>query len=296
MTIKPWMAMSVFKKIALIHTNDELAQRYGSVIALAEKIVKRYNCKVVKHRVPPSDSNEIKDALHEAIEGCDLIIIFGGDGTFLGIARKVCDFKIPFLGVNLGRLGFLTDLKESHIEEGLTDILEGRYQVEEREVLHATIEDHFDSYAINDVVIHQRSISRMIELDVFANDRYLTTYQADGVILSTPTGSTAYALSSGGPLIYPTLSALLIAPICPHTFSHRPIVIPTDQVVRVAIKNQRDYSASVSCDGQVESPFKIGERLEIRNHTLKITLLHPPKYDYYDILKAKLNWGTSSHE
>lgn len=283
--------MNNFKKVALVSRNNVNTASFTSVIHLAEQVLQNNGCETVTISLPPNDNEDTKHALENAVKDCDLIIIFGGDGTFLGIARKACHLNIPFVGINLGRLGFLTDIRETQLAESLECILKGDYTTEERELIRVKIADKFDSFALNDVVIHQRSISRMIELDVFVDEQYLTSYWADGVIFATPTGSTAYALSSGGPLVYPTLSAVLIVPISPHTFSHRPIVLPTDRKIQVKLKESVKQIVSVSCDGQVVFDFAPGEELHLLSKASKITLIHPSNYSYFEILRAKLNWG-----
>ena len=280
-----------FKKVALVSRNNVSNPSFESVIKAAESVLKSNGCEAVTLALPPNDSEETRSILEAAVNDCDLIVIFGGDGTFLGIARKACHLNIPFVGINLGRLGFLTDIRETQLKESLECILRGEYTTEERELIRITIDNKVDSFALNDVVIHQRSISRMIELDVYVDDQYLTSYWADGVIFATPTGSTAYALSSGGPLVYPTLSAILIVPISPHTFSHRPIVLPADRKIKVKLKDSVKHAVSVSCDGQVVFDFNLGEELNLVSNASKITLIHPSNYSYFEILRAKLNWG-----
>lgn len=283
--------MNNFNKIALVSRNNVSNPSFAKVMKTAEALFERNGCATVTLALPPNDSAESKQLLEDRVKDCDLIIIFGGDGTFLGIARKACHLDIPFLGINLGRLGFLTDIRETELEESLIHILKGEYKTEDRELIRVKIPGKFDSFALNDVVIHQRSISRMIELDVFVDDKYLTSYWADGVIFATPTGSTAYALSSGGPLVYPSLSAVLVVPISPHTFSHRPIVLPTNLKIKVALKESVRHAVSVSCDGQVVFDFDKGDELELISNASKITLVHPENYNYFEILRAKLNWG-----
>lgn len=283
--------MIKFKKIALITRVDIGGSHVESIMKCAEKLLQNRGCETVSLALPPDDSDESRNKLEITVKNCDLIIIFGGDGTFLGIARKACHLNIPFLGINLGRLGFLTDIRETQLEESLLYILKGEYTTEERELIHVSIDNKFNSFAVNDVVIHQRSISRMIELDVFVDEKYLTSYWADGVIFATPTGSTAYSLSSGGPLIYPTLSAIVVVPISPHTFSHRPIVLPANNKIQVRLKESIKHAVSVSCDGQVVFDFHVGEELNLVSNASKITLVHPLNYSYFEILRAKLNWG-----
>ncbi len=226
-----------------------------------------------------------------AIATTDLIIVFGGDGTFLGIARKVHQFNIPLLGVNLGRLGFLTDLDQQSLSAHLAEILRGDVQFEERFLLKAAIDGDFRSFAMNDVVIHKTELSRLIEIDVYVDRQYLSTYRSDGLILATPTGSTAYSLSTGGPIIYPTLPAIVLSPICPHTFSHRPLVIPSESQIDVVISDREKNPVNVTCDGQELFTLSSGETLTIEPSEHPLTLLHSKEYHYFSILKEKLNWG-----
>lgn len=241
-----------------------------------------------------SDAATIK-ATHALGACCDLIIILGGDGTFLSAARELHAYKVPLLGVNMGRLGFLADLSQDHLDMALIEILNGQFIEEPRLLLNADInnlnESKTSSLALNEVVIHQADVARMIQLDVFVNDQFLTSYWADGLIISTPTGSTAYALSTGGPLIYPTLPAILIAPICPHTFSHRPIVIPADSKLRISLAKNPETAVKVTCDGQKLMPFEFGATLNISSAPDMLHLIHPREYNYFGILRAKLNWG-----
>ncbi|GBU10018.1 NAD kinase [Gammaproteobacteria bacterium] len=255
----------------------------------------RHNIKTYCNEGLYYNNQETIDAAAILGNNCDLIIIFGGDGTFLSAARALHQFKIPLLGVNLGRLGFLADLSKTHLKTGLIEILEGKFIEEPRLLLNVQIKqtgfDELSSLALNEVVIHQTDLARMIELNVFVNDEFLTTYWADGLIISSPTGSTAYALSTGGPLMYPTLPAILMAPICPHTFSHRPIVIPSSAKVRIELAKNSKSSVKVTCDGQVLMPFNYGASLELNTQDEDLCLLHPSDYSYFSILREKLKWG-----
>ncbi|PWD83801.1 NAD(+) kinase [Ignatzschineria cameli] len=283
--------MRKFQKIALILSNRESDEIQKAVQRTKEVIEACGATTIEVNNVEYRQRLNYPSALLKKISTCDLIIAFGGDGTFLGIARKVHQLNIPVLGVNLGRLGFLTDIDQQMLHTHLRTILEGDVVYEERFLLKASIDQQLRSYAMNDVVIHKTELSRLIEIDVYVNQRYLSTYRADGLIIATPTGSTAYSLSTGGPIMYPTLPAIIIAPICPHTFSHRPLVIPADCEIEVVTSDREKEAVHVTCDGQELFSLSDGERLTIEPSTHPLTLLHSKNYHYFSILREKLNWG-----
>ncbi len=210
-------------------------------------------------------------------EQADLIIIVGGDGSLLNAARSFVDNNIPILGINLGHLGFLADVS-----------VNGEFTKEERCLLSCQVEqdgkilNHY--LALNDVVVHRKETLKMIEFDVFIDDKFVNNQRADGLIVTTPTGSTAYALSSGGPIMHPGVNAIGLVSICPHTMSHRPLLVPGDSEVVIRVK-ESDEGATVSFDGQTSFPMIAGQ--DIRVH-----LLHPKNYDYFDIIRSKLHWST----
>lgn len=226
---------------------------------------------------------------------CDLVIVVGGDGTLLNAARSLAVHDPALLGLNLGRLGFLTDISPDHMHEKLDEILSGRFNEEDRFLLNCRIirdgELLSESDALNDVVIHKWDVARMIEVDTYINAAFVNTLRSDGLIVSTPTGSTAYALSGGGPILQPCLNAMVLVPICPHTMSNRPIVISADSVVEVVIKGQDHSHAQVSCDGQINLGLVAGDRIQIRKLEHTIRLIHPVDHDHFHVLRAKLNWG-----
>ncbi len=283
--------MKKFQKIALILSNKESDEIQEAVlrtkIIMDERGVHYFEVDNLEYRLALT----YPETIMQEIETCDLIIAFGGDGTFLGIARKVHHLNIPVLGVNLGRLGFLTDIDQRTLHTRLSEILDGQIKFEERFLLKATINSEFRSYAMNDVVIHKTELSRLIEIDVYVNDHYLSTYRADGLILATPTGSTAYSLSTGGPIMYPSLPAIVISPICPHTFSHRPLVIPANCKVDVVTSDREKTPVNVTCDGQELFTLATEEKLTIEPSEHLLTLIHSEDYHYFSILREKLNWG-----
>ncbi|TCO83831.1 NAD+ kinase [Plasticicumulans lactativorans] len=227
----------------------------------------------------------------------ELAIVVGGDGTLLAAARALVDFQVPIVGVNLGRLGFLADVSPDEIPRGLDEILRGRFREEERSLLHAEVRRGnavvSQADALNDVVVHKRDVARMVELETFLDGRLLNTYRADGLIISTPTGSTAYALSGGGPLLHPLLEAVVLVPICPHTLTHRPIVVAADAEIEIVVAGHKATHAQVTCDGQISLALETGDRIVIRKKRRKLRLLHPNDHDYFELLRAKLRWGVS---
>ncbi|TVR63440.1 MAG: NAD(+) kinase [Candidatus Competibacteraceae bacterium] len=228
-------------------------------------------------------------------EQCDLAIVMGGDGTMLNAARSLVDYEVPILGVNLGRLGFLADVSPSELPQSLDAVLDGQFREARRSLLHAQVM-HGDRItgeadALNDVVVHKCEVARMIEVDTFLDGRFLNTYRADGLIISTPTGSTAYALAGGGPIIHPGLEAVVLVPICPHTLTHRPIVVKADSVIEVVLNVANLTQTQVTCDGQISLALEPGDHVVIRKKDRKARLLHPLNHDYFKLLRAKLSWG-----
>lgn len=228
---------------------------------------------------------------------CDLAIVVGGDGTLLNAGRSLVDFQVPILGVNLGRLGFLADVSPQEIPHRLEEILTGQFWEETRSLLHAQIvrgdRAVTQSYALNDVVVHKRDVARMIELQTFLDGQFLNAYRADGLIISTPTGSTAYALSGGGPIIHPALEAVVVVPICPHTLTHRPIVVGADAEIEILVNETNTTHTQITCDGQISLAIEPGDRIRIRKKRRKLRLIHPTGHDYFQLLRAKLQWGAT---
>jgi NAD+ kinase len=225
---------------------------------------------------------------------CDLAIVVGGDGTLLNAARTLAEPGVSVLGVNLGRLGFLVDVSPEDMAEQLAQIFAGEFIEEQRTLLYATVTRDgavlSEGAALNDVVVHKRDIARMIELDTYIEGAFLSTNRSDGLIVSTPTGSTAYALSGGGPILHPRVSAIAVVPICPHTLSSRPIVVHDDSTIDIIVK-AGTVEAQVSCDGQVSYLLDAGDHVTLRKHDHALRLLHPPVHDYYAMLREKLRWS-----
>ncbi len=229
---------------------------------------------------------------------CDLVIVVGGDGSILNAVRSLADAGVPLVGVNLGRLGFLADVSPAAMTDQLEQILAGDYAQEERTLLHAAVyrEDRCieSSDALNDVVVHKWDVARMIELEVRIDGQLLNNQRSDGLIVATPTGSTAYALSGGGPILHPSLEAMVLVPICPHSLNNRPIVINETSTVEVIVHAGGYTQAQVTCDGQVNFALLPGDRVRIHKKERTMQLIHPPGYDYYEILRRKFGWGQTS--
>jgi len=224
----------------------------------------------------------------------DIIVVLGGDGTMLSVCRLVGDKGIPILGVNIGGLGFLTEVQKDELYEFFENVLAGECPIEERIMLttyvHRNKERIAEYIVMNDVVVNKGALARIIDLETYINHAYVTTFKADGLIVSTPTGSTAYALSAGGPILYPTLSSIVLAPICPHTLTNRPIVLPDDVIIEIILRSQTE-DVFLTLDGQVGFPLKLNDIVEVRKSPFKTKLLTPCKKDYFQILRTKLKWG-----
>lgn len=229
-------------------------------------------------------------------EKCDVVLTFGGDGTLLATARAVGPSGVPILGVNLGGLGFLTEVVIEELYTALENIIQQKYKVLDRVVLESTIkfEGQFKKhFALNDVVIDRDGFSRMFRVDVFINEEFVNTYLGDGIIIATPTGSTAYSLSSGGPIVVPSLDCMIITPICQHSLGVRPLVIPDDSIIRV-VPHLEGRIVTVSVDGQVNQQFVKACDIEItiRRAEHNIRWIQNKNRTFYDLLRTKLSWGS----
>lgn len=225
------------------------------------------------------------------------VVVLGGDGTLLGAARKVGRYGVPMLGVNLGGLGFLTEIQLKKLYPAVEMMMENRLDVESRLMLETKVEREGEEvcnfHVLNDVVISKGTPARIIELEVHINDEFLTNFRADGLIISTPTGSTAYNLSAGGPILYPTLGNLVLTPICAFTLSHRPIILPDTHKIRIRLAKDLAEEVSLTCDGQVGFDLLFGDKVLIQKSQEKILLIKSPDQTYFEILRTKLTWGGS---
>jgi NAD+ kinase len=226
--------------------------------------------------------------------GVEFIVVMGGDGTLLSVARHYGPIGIPILGVNVGGLGFLTEISLDELYPSMEKVLAGQYEVEERLMLTATLFRQGDviwrEKVLNDAVINKGALARIAELTTWIDGEYLTTYRADGLIVSTPTGSTAYTLSAGGPIVYPTLRHIILLPICPHTLSNRPLILPESVTVAVTL-DEKGQDLYLTLDGQVGQALQSGDRMEIRSAPYHLKLVKSPHRSYFEILRTKLGWG-----
>jgi len=257
-----------FQRIGIIY-NQEIKNSKENAILFSQKI-----------------SNAQVFSINELVSDIDLAIIIGGDGSFLKVARYYSKYSIPILGVNMGHLGYLAQVKPDEINDITKKIKDSRFKIENRLMLKA-----IDKTALNDIVIKGEHCARTATLDLYINDKLLCSYVSDGLIISTPTGSTAYSLSAGGPIISPELNCFLVIPICPHTLNTRPIVIPSQE--KIIIKNHDNSKLNVSFDGQVDIVVQNEIQIEKNENNAKILVLNEQKDKFYDILKEKLHWSLS---
>ncbi len=224
----------------------------------------------------------------------DLIVVLGGDGTMISTARLVGDSDALVLGINYGSLGYLTDFRIEEMFPALEAIFEGEYEIDRRVMLHA---EHWrgaemlaTGRVLNDVVINKAALARIIEIEVSLNGLFVNSFRADGLIVSTPTGSTAYNLSAGGPIIYPSMNAVVVTPICPFTLTNRPIVVPDDAIIELKLEKENE-GVVLTLDGQIGYTMQAGDRVRIRKSRTTFNLVHPPNRNYFDVLRNKLKWG-----
>lgn len=285
---------AIFESIGLVVRSDMQSRqdRIQQVVTALER-----HARVLVHyldlEMPVAQVEQV--SLEELVGDVDLVISLGGDGTLLTAARALAGLGTPLLGINLGRLGFLADVSFDKFESYLDAVVEGRYSVEERFLIQGEF-FHGEALkscniALNDIILHSYESASMIEYEISSGGALIHIQRADGVIVTTPTGSTAYALSGGGPIMHPSLNAMTIVPICPHTLSNRPIVLPAEHPIEVSL-GQDSNVAKISYDGHSTARFGHDNRVLITRYPQPLTLLHPEDYDYFGVLRAKLDWST----
>lgn len=263
----------------------------GIILRLAE-----HDIKVILENDLSVTENKFQVAVRERIpESADLLIVLGGDGTLLSVARLPGAENVPILAVNLGGLGFLTEIRVDEIHQVFEKVLAGDYAIDRRMMLEATLlalDTKADTsfQALNDIVINKGALARMMDLDTHVNDNFLNTFKADGLIICTPTGSTGYSLSAGGPIIYPSLNLISLTPICPHTLTNRPIILPDDSIIKITLRSESE-DVFLTIDGQVGLRIGTGDCVEIKKSPKAISLIRTPFRNYFEILKQKLKWG-----
>lgn len=260
----------------------EFLRGRGHEVMLASQTAERLNIQDCPHR-----------NLHDLATESDVVVVMGGDGTMLSIARELASTGAPLIGINQGRLGFLTDITVDDMFDAVAEILSGQYVAEERILLNGQIrrngERVFEATAFNDVVVGKGGSGRLIDLDISINSEFVYSQRADGLVVTSPTGTTAYALSAGGPIVHPTLEAVALVPICPHTLSARPIVVSSHSRIELTLTYADD--ARVHFDGQMHFDLMSGDHVWITRANRPVTMLHPHSYSYYDTLRQKLHWG-----
>jgi NAD+ kinase len=233
-------------------------------------------------------------ATEDIAANVDLILVLGGDGTMIATARMLGDREVPVMGVNYGGLGYLAEFRIGELYSGLESILSGNFRVDKRVMLDVELRRQdailTRNSVLNDVVINKSALARIIEIEAYLNHHFINSFRADGLIISTPTGSTAYNLSAGGPVVFPSMNAVLITPICPFTLSNRPIVVPDDATIELLLKTHQE-EVTLTLDGQVGFALNVEDRVVIRKSNVTFNLVQPSNRNYFDVLRDKLRWG-----
>jgi len=283
---------SPFKRIGLFIRKDDPVME-NAVIQVTEFLLARSLTVFINEPLnflPQLEVISISDFPRQ----CDLTIAIGGDGTLLSVSRALSDSNLPIVGINIGRLGFLADITLAKLEQQLSEVLAGNYREDTRFMMHANIindTDHPVGKAMNDIVVHANQSLHMIEFETYINGKFLNSQRADGLVVATPTGSTAYAMSAGGPILDVNLDALVLASVCPHTLSNRPLVVAASSIIDIVLSENNTTSAMVTCDGRPGHVLQPGDTVRIERYPSNITLLHLENHDHYSILRAKLEWG-----
>ncbi len=289
-----------FKNIALLGRYSDPAVR-DSLLTLAEYLANT-GVHVLVDANADMDYGSVSvhaSTAEDLPNQADLIIVVGGDGSMLRATHLVAGRHVPLLGINRGRLGFLADVTPNQAVEHVGQIIAGNYESESRLMLEAHLVDGntkiASCIALNDVVMQRGNTGRMLDVETWIDGRFVNTHGGDGLIVSTPTGSTAYALSCGGPIVDPSLDALVLVPICPHTLSDRPIVVPTSSQIEIGLRADKG-GAQITCDGRALGEINAGQKLRVCAAEQRINMIHPAGYDYFRVLRSKLHWGGRNHD
>jgi NAD+ kinase len=275
--------------------NSGVIETFNALIQYLQKL----NCNILVEKETATSLSNLDTSLvilskHELHQQCDLLIVIGGDGSLLNAIHSMTKETIPVLGIHRGRLGFLTDIHPNHLER-IKSILEGHYILDERFLLTATVIYHEkilgQSDALNEIALIPDSIPHMNEFEIYIDNQFVCSQHSDGLIIATPTGSTAYALSGGGPILHPKLDAIVLVPMFPHTLSIRPIVIEGNQQIRIVITPNNNATPRIACDGQAFISTPPNSEIIIHKKTQRLHLIHPTDYEYYETLRSKLHWG-----
>src|SRR5829696_5900546 len=291
--------MSSIKRIGIVlkpHQPEALKTICELVVWLAERDIKLVGGpEVEREQIEHQTGCPVDEINSEKLAGdVDLILVLGGDGTMIATARMIGDQEVPVLGVNYGGLGYLAEFRIQELYSALESILAGNYRLDKRVMLAVELRRGDTSVTstrvLNDVVINKSALARIIEIEAYLNHQFVNSFRADGLIVSTPTGSTAYNLSAGGPVIFPSMNAVVITPICPFTLSNRPIVVPDTAEIELLLKTDHEEVA-LTLDGQVGFPLKVEDRVSIRKSRTAFNLIQPSNRNYFDVLRDKLRWG-----
>jgi len=291
--------MSSIKRIGIVlkpHQPQALKTICELVVWLAERGITLVGGPDVEHeRIEHQTGCPVPQVEPENLaREVDLMLVLGGDGTMIATARMIGDHEVPVLGVNYGGLGYLAEFRIEELYSALESILAGNYRLDRRVMLAVELRRHDDppktSRVLNDVVINKSALARIIEIEAYLNGQFVNSFRADGLIVSTPTGSTAYNLSAGGPVIFPSMNGVVITPICPFTLSNRPIVVPDDAEIELLLKTDKE-DVSLTLDGQVGFPLEVADRVRIRKSRTTFNLIQPSNRNYFDVLRDKLRWG-----
>ena len=287
----------MFKRVGLITTSDveaiktTLIELVGYLRSNDKETILNKNCAEL---IKP-DNSKIFDT-NELGNHCDLVIAIGGDGTMLKASRSLCDFNVPLLGINLGHVGFLADIPADNISKNLDEIMSGNYVEDIRFFLNGQVfrknKCIYEGYALNDIVIQKWNIAHLLELETYINGAFVHIHRSDGMIVASPTGSTAYALAGGGPIVQPSLDALLLVPICPHSLTNRPIVVDGESSIEIVVRTREADNARLAIDGEAKLELASNDRIKVNKKDKSIKLIHPPEHDQFHILREKLNWST----
>jgi NAD+ kinase len=291
--------MSSIKRIGIVlkpHQPEALKTICELVVWLAERNITLVGGpEIERERIEHQTGCPVHQLEAEKIAaGVDLILVLGGDGTMIATARMVGDQEVPVLGVNYGGLGYLAEFRIEELYTALESILSGNYRLDRRVMLSVELKrgdaPPQSNRVLNDVVINKSALARIIEIETYFDRYYVSSFRADGLIVSTPTGSTAYNLSAGGPVIFPSMNAVVITPICPFTLSNRPIVVPDNAEIELLLKTDNEEVA-LTLDGQVGFEMKVGDRVVIRKSRTTFNIIQPSNRNYFDVLRDKLRWG-----
>lgn len=293
------MTVSSIKRIGIVlkpHQTDALKTMCELVTWLTERdIALLGGPEIERARIEQTTGCTVEQVAPESLAAnVDLVLVLGGDGTMIAAARMMGETEVPVLGVNYGGLGYLAEFRIEELYTALESILAGNYRLDQRVMLDVELqrgdEQPKRNRVLNDIVINKSALARIIEIEAYLNKQFVNSFRADGLIISTPTGSTAYNLSAGGPVIFPSMNAVVITPICPFTLSNRPIVVPDDAVIELCLKTDQEEVA-LTLDGQVGFPLQVDDRVTIRKSKTTFNIVQPTNRNYFEVLRDKLRWG-----